>query len=56
MKARYPGDHMSTNPCVQTPGMPYFVICDISKLAIAGSSPYKIGSRFGFCGGWPLNV
>ena len=47
---------MSTKPCVQTPGMPYFAICDISKFAIIGSSPYRIGSRFGFCGACPLNV
>ena len=56
MNARYPGDHMSTNPCVHTPGIPYFVICAISKFAIIGSSPYRIGSRFGFCGAWPLKV
>src|SRR5512141_3052279 len=36
---RYPGDHASMKPCVHTPGMPYFVICAISKLANHGISP-----------------
>src|SRR5262245_20454237 len=39
MKPRYPGDHMSTKPWVHTPGMPYFVIWDISKFENHGSSP-----------------
>src|SRR5262245_27523259 len=56
MKARYPGDHTSTKPCVHTPGIPYLIICAISKLENQGNSPYRIGSSAGCCGAWPLKV
>src|SRR5882724_10775041 len=39
MNPRYPGDHMSTNAWVHTPGMPYLIICSISKFENQGSSP-----------------
>src|SRR3954453_9957052 len=38
MKPRYPGDHMSTNACVHTPGIPYEIIFVSSKLENHGSS------------------
>src|SRR3989304_9699883 len=44
------------NPCVHTPGMPYLIICAISKFENHGSSPNRMGSKLGFCGAWPLYV
>ena len=51
---RYPGDQPSMNAWVYTPGMPHFVICDSSQFAKNESSPNRMGSRLGFCGGPPL--
>src|SRR6185369_5965929 len=36
--------------------MPHFVICDSSQFEKNGSSPKRIGSRLGFCGGPPEYV
>src|SRR5215813_4774310 len=38
MNPRYPGDHISTNACVHTPGMPYEIILVISNSLNHGSS------------------